>query len=115
MNAESFAKQIRKSIIEDNLAIYRDLFASTSPDGASDPYWKRSLALYGNLTEEEKAVLFEIIRQVMSDTVSNFMGVLDGVSTLEGADDELVLSTREGGEEISGNLQDLFLELEEES
>ena len=114
MDPKSLVSQLRSSVIEENLAIYRDLFQSTSPEGATDPYWVKALTMYQDMTEEQKSVLFEIVRQVMSDTVSNVMGILDGVSTLDGADDELVLAAKNSGELLSGDLQDLFLEMEEE-
>ena len=50
----------------------------------------------------------------MADTVSNMLGVIDGVSTLEGADDELRLLTAKGNQELSEDLQDTFFEQEEE-
>ena len=115
MTPETFVTQIRKSVIADNLAIYKDLYESTPPESASDPYWVKSLNLYASLDEEQRAVLFEIMRQTMSDTISNLFGVIDGVSTLEDADEELKLLTADGNEEMSGDLQDLFLEQEEEN
>ena len=115
MDAEDFTKQLRKSIIEDNLAIYKDLFQSTDPKSATDPYWVRALALHGALDDSQKSIFYEIVRQVMADTVSNMLGVIDGVSTLEGADDELRLLTAKGNKELSGDLQDTFLEQEEEA
>ena len=115
MNSETFVRHIRKSIIEDNLAIYKDLFESTDPDGTSDPYWARALTLYADLRNEQKTVFLEVIRQVMADTVSNFVGVLDGVSTLDGSQEDLKLMTDSCSEQLNGNLQDLFLELEEEA
>lgn len=40
-------------------------------------------------------------------------GVLDGVTTLEDFDDDLVLSLEGGEEQLNGDLQDIFLEIEE--
>lgn len=114
MDPKSLVSQLRTSVIEENLEIYRDLFESTSTEGAIDPYWMRALSIYQGMTEDQRSVLFEIIRQVMSDTVSNVLGILDGVSTLDGADDELVLTAKNSGQLLSGDLQDLFLEAEEE-
>jgi hypothetical protein len=98
MDSETFVRQIRKSIIADNLASYKDLFEMTAPKGASDPYWVRALSLYGSLEDDQKSVLFEIVRQVMSDTVS-----------------ELKLVTVNGKEKLNGDLQDIFLEIEQQT
>ena len=68
MTPEIFAAGLMESVVEDNLATDRGLFANTMPDDASDPYWKRSLALYHSLSAEHQTVLFEIIRQTAVDT-----------------------------------------------
>lgn len=111
MSPEQFVVQIRKAIIADNLSIYRDLFATTTVQGASDPYWKRALSLYAKLGPEDRSVLFEIIRQVMADSISNVFAVLDGVTQIEGQKGDFNLS--EDGNRLNGELQDRFLELEE--
>jgi len=59
-------------------------------------------------------VLFEFARQVMVDTVSNVFAILDGVSFLEGQEGEISLAIGESREQINGELQDRFLELEED-
>ncbi len=113
MNTGEFSKMVRKSIIEDNLTMYKEIFTSTKPDEATDPYWKKALEMYSNLNDSQRIVLFEIMRQTMVDTVSTVFGTIDGVCTLEGADDGLKLLTENGGEVLSGGLQDIFLEQEE--
>ncbi len=42
MTQQELINRIRAEIIDQNLAIYRDLFANTDPASASDPYWKRA-------------------------------------------------------------------------
>jgi hypothetical protein len=113
MKPENFAAQLRIAVIEQNTAIYKDLFASTSKDSASDPYWKRALGLHAALTPEQRAVLFEIMRQTMVDTVSNVFAILDGVSSMDGSKEDFVLASKTDPQKINGNLQDLFLEIEE--
>mgnify|MGYP003324628399 CR=1 FL=1 len=115
MKAEDFVRLIRNSVIDENHAIYKDLFDSTDRGAVSDEYWVRALSLYDQLDEKSQAVVFEIIRQVMSDTVSNLFGVLDGVNWPDGQAEGYNLQTESGkGGKINGDLQDLFLEMEEE-
>ena len=113
MKPEDFATQLRDAVVQQNATIYKDLFASTPIDSASDPYWKRALALHAALTPEQRAVLFEIMRQTMVDTVSNVFAILDGVSSLDGSRESFVLNSKTDPQKINGNLQDLFLEIEE--
>lgn len=113
MIPEEFVKKIRLSVLDENQAIYKDLFQNTDVKDASDSYWQGALGLFGNLNDSEREILFSIIRQVTVDTVSNMFGVLDGVTTLEDFDDDLVLSLEGGEEQLNGDLQDIFLEIEE--
>ncbi|MDX2080386.1 MAG: hypothetical protein SFU53_06335 [Terrimicrobiaceae bacterium] len=113
MTPENFVTQLRKAVVDENIAIYRDLFESTAPDAASDPYWKRALSFYDSLDEAGRRVLFEIMRQTSVDTVSNLLAVLDGVSALDSAREDFVLRTSSDPQQINGSLQDLFLEADE--
>lgn len=107
MTPKDFAVAIKQSVIEENLAVYRDIFVQTSPEDASDPYWKRALVLYSSLPPDQRPVIFEIMRQVAVDTTSNVLGVIDGVNFLEGTSDEFTLFY--GRDKLSGDLQSLFL------
>lgn len=113
MTPEHFVAALRQSVVEDNVSSYRKLFANTLPDNASDPYWKRSLALYHALSPEQQSVLFEVIRQVSVDTTSNVLGVIDGVNLIKGGDDGFALIYGRD-QKISGDLQSLFLVEEEQ-
>ena len=111
MNAKQFAAALREEVVEANLTTYHQLFAQTSAAEATDTYWKAALALYAQLDERQRETLFGILRQVMVDTTSNILAILDGASRLENETEELSLMC--GDERISGDLQDVFLELEE--
>ena len=110
---KKFIVQLRAAVIDENVAIYRDLFASTSVEKASDPYWKRALTLFYALSPEQQVVFFEIVRQVAVDTTSNVLGVIDGVNALEDIDAELALVYGDDRQTLSGDLQSLFLVEEE--
>ena len=115
MKTEYFVEKIRKAIIDENDAIYRDLFNNTDMADATDEYWKKALLLFKSLDKYGQEALFEIMRQVSVDTLSNMFGVLDGVSSLENVDEEFKLTADDDESEvINGDLQDIFLEMEEE-
>jgi hypothetical protein len=106
MNAEEFTRQVRRSVIDENVNIYRDLYENT--ENATDPYWQRALDLYKSLDIRQKEVFLEVIRQTAIDTVSNVFAVVDGVTKLNGQDGDCSLTC--GTDSISGELQDSFLE-----
>lgn len=91
----------------ENNGIYRDIFESTAEHEASDPYWKRAIALFSSLDASGKETLLEIMRQVSVDTTSNVLGVIDGANSLEGIDESFALTL--GGTDPGGDLQSLFL------
>jgi hypothetical protein len=113
MTPENFVSKVRSAVVQQNAAIYKDLFESTTPENASDAYWKRALTLHRSLSDADRAILFEIMRQVTVDTVSNLFGVLDGASALEGPREDFVLTSQPDNRKLNGSLQDLFLEAEE--
>lgn len=49
MTPDEFVAGLRAGVIEENLTIYKRLFGENTPDDAEDPYWKRALALFGEL------------------------------------------------------------------
>jgi hypothetical protein len=113
MTPESFVSHVRSAIVEQSAATYRHMFESFTPETAPDPLWKRALALHRSLSEPERSVLVELMRQASVDTVSNLFGVLDGSTSLADSREEFVLLSKPDNQLLSGNLQDLFLEADE--
>lgn len=111
MTPEQLVHGLHASVVDENVALYRDLFAHTEPGRVSDPYWIRALALFGSLSGEQREVFFEVLRQVTVDTTSNVLGVVDGASYIEGADRGFELT--HGARKLNGDLQNLFLAEEE--
>ena len=101
---EAFAKGLYDTIIQDGCAIYADLFEHTVPDRRTTPYWLDALAFYRTLDESQKAVFHSILKQVMTDTVSGVLGMLDGSS----GDFDCTVTI--DGEDSEQELQDTFLE-----
>jgi hypothetical protein len=115
MTPTELVQAIKTEIVDTNLAIYRDLFRTTDRGDAIDPYWARTLATFDRMEADDQDVLFEIIRQVAIDTVSNVLGVLDGLSSLPGVEEGFHLAAeRDTAARLNGSLQDEFLQLVEE-
>lgn len=112
MEPIDFVIAVRKSIIDSNLEIYYETFNNTQIEKVTDPYWKKALLFFNNLNPAQKEFFFEIIKQIEIDTVSNFLGILDGHSALENHQDEFRLFANDN-KKINGDLQDIFLQLHE--
>lgn len=106
---EEFIKDLYKVIIKETHKGYITLFKKTKIDDFTIDYWKNSLNFYNHLNNDEKKIFFEIIEQVMIDTVSNIFNILDN-NLYDYKIDIKINNTK------SNNcLQDIFLSLVEES
>ena len=110
MDNRGFVEALAEEIVQGNVSTYRKLFEKTPVSEATDPYWRDALKLYSQLAPEQREILFSIIRQVVVDTTSNLLAVLDGNSRLRGQKEDLVLLS---GSLPLEDLQGLFLESEE--
>lgn len=110
MSPEKFIDGVLKTVIEEGVASYEEIFAD--PGEVTDEYWMRVLDLYRSLTPAHRKVVLEIMRQVQVDTVSEIFGILDGTSQISGKFEEfdLIHKTRKANVRLNGDLQDLFLE-----
>lgn len=113
MKPEEFVKKIRQSVLDENIAIYKDLFEGTSIDQATDLYWIEALGLFNKLSDDDKKILFKIMRQVSVDTISNIFALFDGINFLEDQTENFSLTLNDKQERLNGDLQDIFLEIEE--
>lgn len=109
---EQFVKSLYKSIVKENLQLYRQLFETTNVGPNTDEYWKTAVGFFRSLTEQDKERLMRIIEQTMIDTISNMLGVMDGSVTLKDCpiEPKRILDL----ENTDGELQDIFLAFIEE-
>ena len=115
MTNQEFIKMLYLSITKENDIVYKDLFNNTDINKTTDPYWKEALKLYEELSKENRAVFFKVIKQVEIDAVSNVLGVFDGAVSLENGTVEVKVTFKDTDEVLNGDLQDLFLEYDEEN
>ncbi|MPQ83113.1 transposase [Pseudomonas sp. MAFF 730085] len=109
MNSSEFVTGLKNSVVHENFSSYKNLYLNTNAESATDDYWKNSLTLFNSLTNEQKTIFFEIIKQTIIDTTSNILGVIDGATTIAGARDEFSLSYGKDEKSLEGDLQSLFL------
>ena len=113
MSPDCFVLALQNAVVRDNLTVYSELFRSTPVEKAVDPHWVRALTLFNGLDEANKDVLLEIICHTMIETTANVLGIVDGCCPVPGMDAEVSLML--DGDYIGGDLQELFLELNEET
>lgn len=106
---EQLVKSLYKSIVLENMELYKNLFSSTEVGPKTTEYWKNAMDLYNTFSGNDKETFMSIIEQTIVDTISNILGIVDGSSTLSDFDSELKLVIDDY--ESDGELQDKFLEL----
>jgi len=115
MEIKEFVVQLYHKISEYNIDEYKALYEGTTIEEASDCYWKKALAFFQKLSDEEKECFFSIIRQVAVDTTANILSILDNSSYLKNKDNDLVLTFENKPDvNLSGDLVDIFLGYDEE-
>jgi hypothetical protein len=112
MTIEDFASAVSRAIVDENTIIYRRLFEQTLKESVKDPYWIEAGTFYAGLSIQQRETLFKIVRQVVVDTTSNVLGILDGTSHVDGSP-RVDLSI--DGHLVAGDLQDMFLAVQERS
>lgn len=111
MEAIEFIEAIRQRVIENDYKVYHDLLDNS--DNANDPVWKGILSLYKSMPKEQQEIFLNFLRLIQVNSVSHILGILDGSTFLNEKREEFFLTTESGGKVINGELQDIFLEMEE--
>ena len=110
MSPKDLVDALRLGILEANSDSYREILRqSLEGETFRDPYWAKTSALYRSLDEDGRSQLVAIMRQVIKDTLSNVLGVLDGSSTLPRSPDGFHLTYGKQGQALNIELQDIFL------
>jgi len=110
MTPKDFVACLRREVLEANLTLYRQNLGRSSPALAEpQTLWPKMTELYQSLTEEQRRQFMEGIRQVMVDTLSNVLRILDGSTMLEHHRGYFHLTYDDELRELNGELQDLFL------
>ncbi|WDY60296.1 hypothetical protein [Pseudomonas sp. PSKL.D1] len=110
MTDRKFVDAIFSELFENNFVQYKN--SLTKPvNGETDPYARArsSLAL---LSDDQKMDVVNFLRVVIADTASVLLGTLDGVHFPDNFEGEIQVTFN--GEEIQGDLQDMFIERAQE-
>lgn len=105
-----FIEDVISNVIIENTALYKDILNNTDIADVTDEYWKKVITLYNSLNDDGKKVILEIMNNASTDAISNFLGILDGVSSLD-HDYDIQLKI---DDEVPLELQDTFLNFIEE-
>ena len=110
MTPEQFVSCMRIEILEASLADYRnDLERSLTTADRRGTHWPRMADFYASLSPEQRERFFDITRQVIVDTLSTVLGVLDGSTLLKKYRDDFHLTYGDGSRQLNGDLQSIFL------
>jgi len=105
-----FSRELHERVVDENTELYRKMISSDSAHAKGT--WKQMIQLFASLDTEQQEAFMRLTRQVIVDTVSTTLLVIDESSSESDAAKQLKL--RNGaGIEISGGLQDFFLAEEE--
>jgi hypothetical protein len=113
MNSEEFCRNIHQAVVVENSGVYRELLEKTNRATVSDDHWKRLLLLFDQLHDQQKETLLATMRQVAVDTCSNLLGILDGTTCFDSSNADFQLIHNGSGRSLSGDLQEIFLAIEQ--
>ncbi|WP_251126873.1 transposase [Exiguobacterium sp. s160] len=104
---QEFVRAIYETVIREGIDEYKEMYETVEVDSNMDAFWN----LYQNSNPDEKEILLKMMEQIMIDTVSHMLGIIDGSSTLN--DSELEPKLLLDSQDTENELQDSFLELVE--
>ena len=113
MTPQQLIACIRAEVLDQNMADYQSMLCENSLSGPKSQYWKQMAMFNMSLNDEQRRQFEFAIRQVMVDTISNMLGILDGTSILEKYREEFSLKYGDDEKELNGDLQDFFLSEEQ--
>lgn len=102
---KKFGEKMYRTVVIEGMNIYKELY--DNPE-LSHLRKKGFIDLYNKLTEEEKCIYYDNVRDILIDTTSHILGILDGICSLEegGCFESKVTID---GEDMENDMQDSFL------
>ena len=111
MEAKEFVTKLKERVIDNDFKIYEELIESKSR--IKDPTWQGIIEIYNSINKKEQLALLNFLRLVQVNTLSHVLGILDGTVNLSNRNLNFILKTSRNDNAINGDLQDIFLEMEE--
>nr|WP_106781349.1 hypothetical protein [Lysinibacillus timonensis] len=112
LNPVDLVLDIKSDIYLEHVSSCEETLNNTSTSDNTDML-SEGVRFYQSLNENQKNLFFYLIKNSISDTISNVFGWLDGVYYLENQTENLELKFEKSGNKINGFLQDIWLALEE--
>ncbi len=109
---EKFIEKLIDMLIVEGIEEYKASNETLQIGPKTINYWKDVKQLYVTLDQKQKEIYYEIIRQVMIDTISSVFGILDGTTSINGMECNIEVAIN--GCSTEHELQDVFLEKIEE-
>lgn len=113
MNAINFVKELRRFVIDFDFDQYKQQLELSKLNKINDEFWLSLVKFYKNLDKESQIVFLSIVRQIKIDNTSLILGILDGNMILENQEEDFILTIQGSSNPINGELQGIFLEMEE--
>jgi hypothetical protein len=111
MEPIKFVTDIRSRVVQNDNIRYENLLESEKE--INDSQWKEIVSIYRRLSKDEKNKFIDFLRLIQVNTVSHVFGILDGSTYLNEERETFQLISNSDQAVINGDLQDLFLEMEE--
>jgi len=105
MSDQKFVDAVFSELFDEQFFQYKNSLTKPA-NGEQDSYARARNAL-ALLNSAQRLDVVEFLRVVMADSASVILGTLDGIHFPEGLEGECVVSL--DGEEIQGDLQDMFI------
>lgn len=111
LNPVDLVLDIKKEIYLEHISSFEGTL-NTPPSDNMDML-SEGVPFYQSLNEYQKSLFFYLIKNSISDTISNVFGWLDGVYYLEKQTKNLELKFEKSTNNLNGWLQDIWLAIEE--
>jgi hypothetical protein len=103
---------IKQKMYDISLSSYRNTYEKEVVDKVKeDNEYIKSIKFFQSLTKEEKDCLFFLIETSIWDTISNFLGWLDGVYYFKEQTESCALKFEKDKKKLNGYLQDIWMNI----
>ncbi|WP_341220123.1 hypothetical protein [uncultured Pseudoalteromonas sp.] len=113
MTPESFTRNIFELAVTDCVTGYEQALTYSEIDEKTDETWNSVKRFVRELTDSDRVLLMMLLKNISVDTLTTFMGILDGSVVIEEYFEDFEL-TYDGGDNLAGSLKDLLVEIDDE-
>lgn len=107
MDEELIAKNIKEEILVKNFKRYFEILEKSNQEKFKDKYWSKAQELYNSINDENKENLKVFIEMVMTESVTDLLAFVDGLTTFNEQEHPFELHCN--NTKVSGSLQEYLL------